>query len=166
MVTSFRQQQKNGDRLTGAIVSMANRPGRRRLTQGIRPWVNAGGISRVHGYGFEVQDFLARANDEVVVTVEAEHAPALDEIDAITATPGLDAVFVGAYDLSASLGKMGQVENPGGIVDRVTAACRQNLNRVFLAPVVELCGLMLTVAIHSLQSLPAPRYRVRPLAIC
>lgn len=84
------------------------------------------GISRAHGYGFDFQDYLARANDEVVVVVQAEHALALDEIDAIAATPGLDAVFIGPYDLSASLGKMGQIEDPSVIdaVDRITAACQ------------------------------------------
>ncbi len=85
------------------------------------------GISRAHGYGFSFQDYLAQANDEVVVVVQAEHATAVENIEAIAATTGLDGVFIGPYDLSASLGKMGQVEDPKVIaaVDRVTAACQK-----------------------------------------
>lgn len=43
--------------------------------------------------------------------VQAEHALAVENIDAIATTPGVDAVFIGSYDLSASLGKMGQLDD-------------------------------------------------------
>ena len=83
------------------------------------------GISRAHGYGFEFKEYLDRANDEIVVVVQAEHSEAVDNIEAIAATPGLDAVFIGPYDLSASLGKMGQIEDASVIaaVDQVSEAC-------------------------------------------
>ncbi|RLA44065.1 MAG: 2,4-dihydroxyhept-2-ene-1,7-dioic acid aldolase [Gammaproteobacteria bacterium] len=83
------------------------------------------GISRAHGYGFAFQEHLQRANNEIVVVVQAEHSEAVDNIDAIAAVPGIDAVFVGPYDLSASLGKMGQVEDAVVIaaVDRINKAC-------------------------------------------
>lgn len=116
---------------TGIIVPQVNNAEQARQAVSYAKYPPMGqrgvGISRAHGYGFDFQDYLARANDEVVVVVQAEHALALDEIDAIAATPGLDAVFIGPYDLSASLGKMGQVEDPSVIdaVDRITAACQQ-----------------------------------------
>lgn len=83
------------------------------------------GISRAHGYGFAFQEYLQQANDHIVVVVQAEHAIAVDNIGAIAATPGIDAVFVGPYDLSASLGKMGQVEDAAVIaaVDQISQAC-------------------------------------------
>ena len=83
------------------------------------------GISRAHGYGFAFQEYLQRANNEIVVVVQAEHTEAVDNIDAIAAVPGIDAVFVGPYDLSASLGKMGQVEDAVVIaaVDQISQAC-------------------------------------------
>ena len=39
--------------------------------------------------------------------------------------PGVDAVLVGPYDLSASLGKMGQVDDPAvtDAIDHVTKTC-------------------------------------------
>ncbi len=116
---------------TGIIVPQVNSAEQARLAVSYAKYPPTGqrgvGISRAHGYGFNFKDYLARANNEVVVVVQAEHALVLEEIDAIAATPGLDAVFVGPYDLSASLGKMGQVENPSVIdaVDRITAACQR-----------------------------------------
>jgi 2-dehydro-3-deoxyglucarate aldolase len=58
--------------------------------------------------------------------VQAEHVRAVEHIDAIVAVPGVDAVLLGPYDLSASLGKTGQVDDPDVVaaIGRVTAVCR------------------------------------------
>jgi 2-keto-3-deoxy-L-rhamnonate aldolase RhmA len=84
------------------------------------------GLARAHGYGTRFREYLRSANDEIAVIVQAEHATAVANIDAIVRVPGVDAVLVGPYDLSASLGKMGAVDDPVvvGAIDRVTAACR------------------------------------------
>lgn len=44
--------------------------------------------------------------------MQAEHIEAVNNIDAIVKVPGIDAVFVGPYDLSASMGKPGQIKDP------------------------------------------------------
>lgn len=49
-------------------------------------------------------DYFARANAEIVVFAMIETAEALENLDAIVSTPGLDAVYVGPSDLSISLG--------------------------------------------------------------
>jgi 2-dehydro-3-deoxyglucarate aldolase len=84
------------------------------------------GLARAHGYGQRFGEYLAAANREVAVVVQAEHASAVDNIEAIVAVPGVDAVLLGPYDLSASLGKMGQVDDPLVVnaIRRVTDACR------------------------------------------
>jgi 2-keto-3-deoxy-L-rhamnonate aldolase RhmA len=84
------------------------------------------GLARAHGYGQKFRDYLSAANREIAVIVQAEHARAVENIDAIVRVPGVDAVLVGPYDLSASLGKMGQVDDPVVVaaIERVTAACR------------------------------------------
>ena len=41
-----------------------------------------------------------------------EEASSLDEIDAIAATPGVDALFIGTCDLSFSLGLRGRQNEP------------------------------------------------------
>jgi 2-dehydro-3-deoxyglucarate aldolase len=84
------------------------------------------GLARAHGYGMRFQEYLESANDQVAVIVQAEHARAVENIDAITRVPGVDAVQLGPYDLSASLGKMGLIDDPvvTGAIDRITAACQ------------------------------------------
>ncbi len=84
------------------------------------------GIGRAHGYGLKFQDYVSRANDEVAVIVQCEHIDAVNNIEAIVRVPGVDAVLIGPYDLSASMGRLGQVTHPEVVaaIDRVTAACR------------------------------------------
>ncbi len=83
------------------------------------------GLARAHGYGMRFKEYVEAANAEVAVVVQAEHALAVDNIEAIVRVPGVDAVLLGPYDLAASLGKMGQVDDPAvtSAIDRVTRAC-------------------------------------------
>ena len=84
------------------------------------------GVGRAHGYGFKFQEYVSHANDETVVVVQAEHIDAVSNIEAIAQVPGLDAVLVGPYDLSASLGRLGEVTHPDvmAAIEHVTQACR------------------------------------------
>jgi len=59
-----------------------------------------------------VPDYLARAHELVSLTVQIESADAVSNVDAIVATPGVDAIFVGPSDLAASMGLLGQQEHP------------------------------------------------------
>jgi 2-keto-3-deoxy-L-rhamnonate aldolase RhmA len=83
------------------------------------------GLARAHGFGLKFREYLSAANREIAVIVQAEHARAVENIDAIVRVPGVDAVLLGPYDLSASLGKMGQIDDPAVIaaIGRVTDAC-------------------------------------------
>jgi len=83
------------------------------------------GLARAHGYGLKFREYLSAANREIAVIVQAEHARAVENIDAIVRVPGVDAILLGPYDLSASLGKMGQIDDPAVIaaISRVTDAC-------------------------------------------
>lgn len=66
---------------------------------GRRSW---GQLLALHGR--DVPD-AATANERVTCAVMIETAAALDAIDAITQTPGVDMVFVGPFDLSLALGR-------------------------------------------------------------
>jgi 4-hydroxy-2-oxoheptanedioate aldolase len=57
-------------------------------------------------------DYFKRANDEVCLLVQVESREALHNLDAIAATPGLDGVFIGPADLSASMGHVGNAAHP------------------------------------------------------
>jgi 2-dehydro-3-deoxyglucarate aldolase len=84
------------------------------------------GLARAHGYGLKFREYLSSANREITVVVQAEHARAVDNIEAIVRVPGVDAVLLGPYDLSASLGKLGKIDDPAVVaaIDRVTEACK------------------------------------------
>ena len=84
------------------------------------------GLGRAQRYGLAFQEYVERANAEIAVVVQAEHIDAVNNIEAIVQVPGVDAVLIGPYDLSASLGKMGQVNDPAvtDAIDHVTSVCR------------------------------------------
>ncbi len=71
--------------------------------QGIR---GVAGMTRASRYG-AVDNYLARATDELCVIVQVETAAALAELPRILEVPGLDSVFVGPSDLAASMGHLG-----------------------------------------------------------
>ena len=48
----------------------------------------------------------------MAVLVQAEHIDAVNCIESIVQIDGLDGIMLGLYDLSASMGKMGQVTDP------------------------------------------------------
>ena len=57
-------------------------------------------------------DYAQEANAQVCVLVQVETREALKNLDAIAATEGVDGVFIGPADLSASLGHVGDVTHP------------------------------------------------------
>lgn len=54
---------------------------------------------------------MSAANREIAIVVQAEHARAVDSIEAIVRVAGVNEALLGPYDLSASLGKMGRSTN-------------------------------------------------------
>src|SRR6267142_1134334 len=62
---------------------------------------SSGPVRAVHYGG---ADYVAKANDEIVVMGMIETKEGLANLDAICATPGLDAVYIGPADLSFALG--------------------------------------------------------------
>jgi 2-keto-3-deoxy-L-rhamnonate aldolase RhmA len=84
------------------------------------------GLARAHGYGMRFAEYLETANERVVVIVQAEHARAVENIESIVRVEGIDAVLVGPYDLAASLGKMGRLDDPAvvGAIEHLTRTCQ------------------------------------------
>ena len=83
------------------------------------------GVARAQGYGSRFAGYVATANEQLAVILQAESAEAVRNIGAIAGVPGIDAVLVGPYDLSASLGKPGEFSDPDvrGAITRVTETC-------------------------------------------
>jgi 4-hydroxy-2-oxoheptanedioate aldolase len=69
------------------------------------------GTTRATRFG-RIKDYARRAHEEICVLVQVETQSALDNIEAICATEGVDGVFIGPADLHASLGHPGEIANP------------------------------------------------------
>lgn len=113
----------------GIIVPQVNTPEQAAQVVDFSRYPPAGsrgvGISRAQGYGLEFAPYVADANQRSVVVVQAENIRAVENIEKIAAVPGIDGVLVGPYDLSASMGLMGQIDHPRVIeaIDHVTKVC-------------------------------------------
>jgi 4-hydroxy-2-oxoheptanedioate aldolase len=59
-----------------------------------------------------IPDYLHQANAEVCLLVQVETRKGLENLEAIAAVEGVDGVFIGPSDLSASLGHTGQIAHP------------------------------------------------------
>jgi 2-dehydro-3-deoxyglucarate aldolase/4-hydroxy-2-oxoheptanedioate aldolase len=70
------------------------------------------GIGRAHGYGLSFQEYVEVANDQLVIILQVEHIDGVRNIRSIAATPGVDAILIGPFDLSGSLGLLGQINHP------------------------------------------------------
>jgi 2-keto-3-deoxy-L-rhamnonate aldolase RhmA len=70
------------------------------------------GIARAQQYGMNLSEYVQNANDAVTVILQIEHVDALPHVADILALPGVDAIIVGPYDLSASMGRPGQITHP------------------------------------------------------
>jgi 4-hydroxy-2-oxoheptanedioate aldolase len=62
-----------------------------------------------------VSGYIGQADNEMCVIVQVESVRALKNIDEIAAVDGVDAVFIGPSDLSASLGYGGDVSHPDDV---------------------------------------------------
>ncbi|MEM9954169.1 MAG: HpcH/HpaI aldolase/citrate lyase family protein [Chloroflexota bacterium] len=106
---------QNADEAKQAVASTRYPP------HGIRGVTGSGRSAR---YG-RITDYLHRASEEIAVIVQIETEQALKNIEAIASLEGVDAVFVGPSDLSASLGHLG---NPSH--DDVQIALKTAVNKL------------------------------------
>ena len=87
---------------------------------------NAADIARCSSYGL-VPDYLARADDNLLIAVQIETATAVRNAREIAAVDGVDLVFIGPTDLSGSIGLMGQTGHPKveALIAETVAAARE-----------------------------------------
>jgi 4-hydroxy-2-oxoheptanedioate aldolase len=93
---------QNADEARAAVAATRYPP------DGIRGITGSGRASR---YG-RVKDYLKNAGSEICVLVQVETRSALDQIEAIASVEGVDGVFIGPNDLSASFGQIGNWGHP------------------------------------------------------
>lgn len=69
------------------------------------------GMTRATRYGM-VENYFTEAEEDLCLLVQIETVKGLENLDAIAATDGVDAIFFGPADLSASMGLRGQITHP------------------------------------------------------
>ena len=68
--------------------------------------------SRATGYGRNFEEYVTDTYRDVTLITQLETETAVENADAIAGTEGVDGLFVGPADLSASLGVIGQFDHP------------------------------------------------------
>jgi len=63
-------------------------------------------------WGLSVPEYAKVANKEILAIVQIEDIEAVNHIDEILSVPGVDLVFIGMFDLSGSMGLLGQTSHP------------------------------------------------------
>ncbi|MFG1221829.1 aldolase/citrate lyase family protein [Xanthobacter wiegelii] len=91
---------------------------------GIRGYAVA---SRATRFG-RIGDYFTRYADEMCVLVQVETMEALEKVEEIAAVPGVDGIFIGPGDLSASMGLLHQPTHP-----KVVEAIEDGLRRITAA---------------------------------
>ena len=86
------------------------------------------GASRASDFGkIPLKEHMEQSNREITLAVMIEDLPALDDIDAIAATEGIDIIAIGPSDMSRALGVSGTPDHPKMLatVERVAEAIRK-----------------------------------------
>jgi 2-keto-3-deoxy-L-rhamnonate aldolase RhmA len=69
-------------------------------------------LVRAASYGLDAERYAKEANDALLVIAQIETMKAVEAVEAIASTPGVDMLFIGPSDLSASMGHIGKPDHP------------------------------------------------------
>jgi 2-dehydro-3-deoxyglucarate aldolase len=86
------------------------------------------GLGRAHRFDPDCRgEYLKIANDLMLVGIQIEHEQAVDRVEEIVTTTGIDLVFIGLADLAGSMGHAGDPSHPEvvGAVEKVVHATRR-----------------------------------------
>lgn len=127
------------------------------------------GLSRAHKYGAGFNTYVSNANREVIIMIQIEHKEAVKNIDKILDVKGIDSVFIGPYDLSASMGLTGELHHPDvkSAIKFIKDKCRHaglpygifGMDPAFLLPELNdgctflLCGVDSAILLGSYKAL-------------
>jgi len=114
----------------GVIVPMIEDVAQLRSVRDACCWPPAGkrgvGFSRANMFGENFRQYAKEARKPFLVA-QLEHIRAIDNLEDILRVKGIDAVFIGPYDLSASMGLTAQFEHPkfNSAIKRIIFLCRK-----------------------------------------
>ncbi len=107
-----------------ALLNAMLYPASRSISSGASSGIRGSALARAHGYGRTFVDYMDKWNRDAVFIPMIEHIDAVREVGNIAAMDGVDAIFIGPYDLSASLGLPGQFDHPevASAIDKIVNA--------------------------------------------
>lgn len=70
------------------------------------------GYSAANLFGKNFTSYFEKFNSEIVLVIQIENINALEQIDMILSKDEIDAMMIGPYDLSGSMGLTGQFDHP------------------------------------------------------
>jgi 2-dehydro-3-deoxyglucarate aldolase len=110
----------------GVICPMVESAAQLEAVRSACQWPPAGtrgvGFSRANLFGARFEEYREEAQAPLLIAM-IEHVRAIDDLEAILDVAGLDALLVGPYDLSASMGRTARFDDP-----QFTAAIRRVLD--------------------------------------
>jgi 2-keto-3-deoxy-L-rhamnonate aldolase RhmA len=86
------------------------------------------GVARAQRYGAAFEEYVTDWNDSSIFVPQIESVEAVESISTILDNEHVDAVMIGPYDLSGSLGVPGQLHHPTvkQAIDTVVEACQRH----------------------------------------
>ncbi len=73
--------------------------------------IRGAGLARAQSYGEDFDGYKLIVDNDMLIIAQIEDKKALENLDSILSVPQLDAIIIGPYDLSASMGKAGQLDD-------------------------------------------------------
>lgn len=86
------------------------------------------GFCRANQFGKNFDSYRRNIAPEIYLVAQIEHARAVENLDAILSHERLDAVMVGPYDLSGSMGLTGQFDHPEftTVMQKIAQCCKKH----------------------------------------
>jgi 2-keto-3-deoxy-L-rhamnonate aldolase RhmA len=85
------------------------------------------GVSRAQGYGSQFNNYVFEKSKRVNILIQIENIEAVRNLESILEVKGISAIFIGPYDLSASMGYIGKVDHPEvkDAINKIKLACKK-----------------------------------------
>ncbi len=83
-------------------------------------------VVRASKYGAALDDYLNTVEDDLLIMCQIESPAAVENVTSIAKVEGLDMLFIGPFDLSSSLGYLGEPDHPKvmPLIHKVEAAAK------------------------------------------
>ncbi len=83
------------------------------------------GYSRANLFGKNFEAYAKRHTDDLFIVAQIESIAGVDNLPEILGVPGLDAIIIGPYDLSGSMGITGEFHRPefAAVLEKIESCC-------------------------------------------